>query len=239
MPLGVVAHAPDGRFDIDTMQARARAWGGLVGVDLAVDASCEQPFDWSEGGWRWPTGHSHPDGARFHVVVVDYGTKRNILRSLVSIGARVTLVPARASAEQILAYAPDGIVLSNGPGDPAATAEYAAPVVRQLIKSGTPVFGICLGHQLLALAMGGATRKMDQGHHGANHPVKDLASGQVEIVSMNHGFTVPRESLPDGLTETYVSLFTGTNAGLPLTRRPVSPTPTHPTHPPHPPPSPH
>jgi carbamoyl-phosphate synthase small subunit len=162
------------------------------------------------------------------VVVVDYGTKRNILRCLVSIGARVTVVPATASAEQILSYTPDGIVLSNGPGDPAATARYTAPVIREIIASGTPTFGICLGHQLLALAMGGMTRKMDQGHHGANHPVKDIANGRVQIVSMNHGFTVVRESLPAGLTETHVSLFDGTNAGLQLADRPVFSVQHHP-----------
>jgi carbamoyl-phosphate synthase small subunit len=228
MPLGVVAHAPDGRFDIDALVRQARAWGGLVGVDLAKDASCAEPFDWAEGWWQWPHGHSHPDGARFHVVVVDYGTKRNILRSLVSIGARVTVAPASASAEQIMALRPDGVVLSNGPGDPAATAEHAAPVIRQLIDSGTPLLGICLGHQLLALALGGTTRKMDQGHHGANHPVKELASGRVQIVSMNHGFTVARENLPAGLTETHVSLFDGTNAGLALADRPVFSVQHHP-----------
>jgi carbamoyl-phosphate synthase small subunit len=228
MPLGVMAHAPDGRFDIDALIARARAWDGLIGLDLAKDASCEAAFDWSEGSWRWPHGHAQPTDARFHVVVVDYGVKRNILRSLVSIGARVTVAPAGASAEEILALAPDGIVLSNGPGDPAATAHYAAPVIRRLIDSGIPMFGICLGHQLLALALGGTTLKMDQGHHGANHPVKDLASGQVQIVSMNHGFTVDRESLPSGLSETHVSLFDGTNAGLALAGAPVFSVQHHP-----------
>jgi carbamoyl-phosphate synthase small subunit len=228
MPLGIVAHAPDGRFDVDALVARAKGWNGLVGLDLAKDASCEDAFDWSEGAWCWPDGHGQLEDARFHVVVIDYGTKRNILRSLVSIGARVTVVPATASAEMVLAHEPDGIVLSNGPGDPAATAEYAAPVIRQIIASGTPTFGICLGHQLLALALGGTTRKMDQGHHGANHPVKELANGSVQIVSMNHGFTVARESLPTGLTETHVSLFDGTNSGLQLTDRPVFSVQHHP-----------
>ena len=228
MPSGVVAHAPDGKFDIDSLIARARAWSGLIGLDLAKEASSETRFDWPEGTWRWPDGHAHPSNARFHVVVVDYGTKRNILRSLVAIGARVTVVPANASAGEILALTPDGVVLSNGPGDPAATAAHAAPVIRQLIDSKVPVFGICLGHQLLALALGAKTRKMDQGHHGANHPVKDLASGRVEIVSMNHGFTVDRETLPAGLAETHVSLFDGTNAGLALAGAPVFSVQHHP-----------
>ncbi|HEY2482158.1 MAG TPA: glutamine-hydrolyzing carbamoyl-phosphate synthase small subunit, partial [Caulobacteraceae bacterium] len=228
MPSGVIAHAPDGRFDINALIARARAWSGLIGLDLAKDASCDEAFDWPEGSWRWPHGHAQPTNARFHVVVVDYGTKRNILRSLIAIGARVTVSPASASGDEILAMAPDGVVLSNGPGDPAATAEHAAPVIRRLIDSGTPVFGICLGHQLLALAMGGATRKMDQGHHGANHPVKDLTTGKVEIVSMNHGFTVDRDSLPEAVTETHVSLFDGTNAGLAMKDRPVFSVQHHP-----------
>ncbi|MGH7024498.1 MAG: glutamine-hydrolyzing carbamoyl-phosphate synthase small subunit [Caulobacteraceae bacterium] len=227
MPLGVVAHAPDGKFDLGALVARARAWSGLVGLDLAKDASASAPFNWDEGGWSWPRGYGLGSGAR-HVVVVDYGVKRNILRSLVAIGARVSVAPATAGAAEILARRPDGIVLSNGPGDPAATAEYAAPVIRELVASGVPLFGICLGHQLLALALGGTTEKMEQGHHGANHPVKDLATGQVEIVSMNHGFTVARETLPPGLTETHVSLFDGSNAGLAVEGRPVFSVQHHP-----------
>ncbi|HEY1415026.1 MAG TPA: glutamine-hydrolyzing carbamoyl-phosphate synthase small subunit [Caulobacteraceae bacterium] len=227
MPLGIVAHAPDGKFDVDALIERARAWAGLVGLDLAKDASAEKPFEWDEGVWSWPHGHGAGEGKR-HVVVVDYGVKRNILRSLVSIGARVSVAPANASAEEILARKPDGIVLSNGPGDPSATAEYAAPVIRKLVESGVPVFGICLGHQMLALALGARTEKMAQGHHGANHPVQDLATGQVEIVSMNHGFTVARDSLPANLKETHVSLFDGTNAGLAIDGRPVFSVQHHP-----------
>ena len=227
MPLGVVAHAPDGKLNVDGLVERARAWSGLVGLDLAKDASAETPFDWKEGAWSWPHGYGQGDGRR-HVVVVDYGVKRNILRSLVSIGARVSVAPANATAEEILARKPDGIVLSNGPGDPAATAKYAAPMIRTLVDSGVPVFGICLGHQMLALAMGGKTEKMDQGHHGANHPVQDLATGQVEIVSMNHGFTVARDSLPPILQETHVSLFDGSNAGLAVEGRPVFSVQHHP-----------
>jgi carbamoyl-phosphate synthase small subunit len=229
MPHGVVAHAPDGAFDLTALAERARAWPGLEGLDLALPASTLQPFEWSEGLWSWPEGYAAPaaDPDR-HVVVVDFGVKRNILRALASTGARVTVVPAGTPARDILARRPAGIVLANGPGDPAATADYAVPEIRALVESGVPMLGICLGHQLLALAMGAKTIKMDQGHHGANHPVKDLGTGRVEIVSMNHGFTVDRESLPNTLEETHVSLFDGSNAGLRLKGRPVFSVQHHP-----------
>jgi carbamoyl-phosphate synthase small subunit len=229
MPHAVIAHAPDGRFDIDALVAQARAWDGLVGLDLAKDATCLQPFTFDEGLWDWPEGYAKPAPApKYEVVVLDYGIKRNILRALTSIGARATVVPASTTAEEILARNPDGILLSNGPGDPAATGAYAVPEIRKLVDSGKPVFGICLGHQMLALALGAKTTKMDQGHHGANHPVKDLTTGKVEIVSMNHGFTVDRDSLPTPVQETHVSLFDGTNAGIALKDRPVFSVQHHP-----------
>jgi carbamoyl-phosphate synthase small subunit len=228
MPNAVIAHNPDGKFDLDALVEKARAWPGILGLDLAKDASCLQPFSFEEGLWRWPEGYVKPGEAKYEIVVIDYGIKRNILRSLNSVGAHVTVVPAATSAEDILARNPDGVVLSNGPGDPAATGEYAVPEIKKLVDSGKPVFGICLGHQMLALAMGGRTRKMDQGHHGANHPVKDLTTGKVEIVSMNHGFTVDRDSLPAPVQETHVSLFDGTNAGLALKDRPVFSVQHHP-----------
>lgn len=229
MPHGVIAHNPEGRFDLEALVARAREWHGLVGLDLAKDASCLQPFVYDEGLWTWPAGYAGPaNPPRYEVVVLDYGVKRNILRALNSIGARVTVVPASTSAEDILARKPDGVLLSNGPGDPAATGEYAVPVIRNLIDSGVPMFGICLGHQMMARALGAKTVKMEQGHHGSNHPVKDLTTGKVEIVSMNHGFTVDRETLPEPVMETHVSLFDGTNAGIALKDRPVFSVQHHP-----------
>jgi carbamoyl-phosphate synthase small subunit len=228
MPNAVIAHSPEGAFDLDALVEKARAWPGILGLDLAKDASCLQPFTFDEGLWRWPEGYAKAGQPKYEVVVLDYGIKRNILRSLTSVGAHVTVVPATTSAEDVLARNPDGVVLSNGPGDPAATGEYAVPEIKKLIDSGKPVFGICLGHQMMALAMGGRTKKMDQGHHGANHPVKDLTTGKVEIVSMNHGFTVDRDSLPAPVQETHVSLFDGTNAGLALKDRPVFSVQHHP-----------
>ena len=228
MPHGVIAHAPDGRFDLDALVAKAKAWSGLEGLDLAKDASCLQPFTYDEGLWTWPEGYAKAGQPKYEVVVLDYGVKRNILRALTSVGARATVVPASTSADDILARKPDGVLLSNGPGDPAATGAYAVPEIRKLVDSGVPVFGICLGHQMLSLALGARTVKMDQGHHGANHPVKDLTTGKVEIVSMNHGFTVDRDSLPDPVVETHVSLFDGTNAGIALRDRPVFSVQHHP-----------
>jgi carbamoyl-phosphate synthase small subunit len=229
MPHAVIAHSPEGRFDLDALVAKAKAWSGLEGLDLAKDASCLQPFVYDEGLWSWPEGYAEPAATpKYEVVVVDYGVKRNILRALTSVGARATVVPASTSAEDILARKPDGVLLSNGPGDPAATGQYAVPQIMKLVESGTPVFGICLGHQMLSLALGAKTVKMEQGHHGANHPVKDLTTGKVEIVSMNHGFTVERASLPEPVVETHVSLFDGTNAGIALKDRPVFSVQHHP-----------
>jgi carbamoyl-phosphate synthase small subunit len=228
MPHAVIAHHPEGRFDLDALVAQAKAWGGLEGLDLAKEASCLQPFVYDEGLWTWPEGYAKPGTPKYEVVVVDYGVKRNILRALTSVGARATVVPASTSAAEILARKPHGVLLSNGPGDPAATGEYAVPMIQGLLGAGLPVFGICLGHQMLSLALGAKTVKMEQGHHGANHPVKDLTTGKVEIVSMNHGFTVDRESLPEPVVETHVSLFDGTNAGIALKDRPVFSVQHHP-----------
>ncbi|GAA0610277.1 glutamine-hydrolyzing carbamoyl-phosphate synthase small subunit [Brevundimonas kwangchunensis] len=227
-PHAVIAHDPDGNFDLDALVAQAKAWTGLVGLDLAKPASTLQAFEWDEGLWDWLEGHPRVDATDRSVVVIDYGVKRNILRALASTGAKITVVPATTTAEEVLARNPDGVVLSNGPGDPAATGEYAVPEIRKLVESGKPLFGICLGHQMLALALGAKTVKMDQGHHGANHPVKDLTTGKVEIVSMNHGFTVDRDSLPDAVEETHVSLFDGTNCGIALKGRPVFSVQHHP-----------
>ena len=228
MPKGTLTHAPDGLIDVAALRARAEDWPGLEGLDLAKDVTTRQAYQADETAWRWNAGYGHQTAAARHVVAIDYGIKRNILRRLASAGCRVTVVPAETGAEDILARKPDGVFLSNGPGDPAATGRYAVPVIRRLIDTGLPVFGICLGHQMLGLALGGRTVKMHQGHHGANHPVKDLATGKVEIVSMNHGFAVERESLPKTVVETHVSLFDGTNCGLALRDRPVFSVQYHP-----------
>ena len=227
MPNAVIAHEPSGRFDLGALKREAKAWSGLVGMDLVPMVTTAQRFTWQETPWRWGEGYGERDGAEFNVVAIDYGIKRNILRQLAGNRCSVTVVPATTSAADILALKPDGIFLSNGPGDPAATGEYAVPVLRTLIER-KPLFGICLGHQMLALAVGGKTVKMHQGHHGANHPVKDLATGKVEITSMNHGFAVERSSLPAGAVETHVSLFDGSNCGLALKGRPVFSVQYHP-----------
>ncbi len=228
MPNGVIAHDPTGTFDIAALKREAAAWPGLEGMDLAKDVTARQTWTLDEQRWQWDNGYAPLGKQRFNIVVIDYGVKRNILRSLTSIGAKLTVVPAHTSYDDIARLRPDGVVLSNGPGDPAATGVYAGPVIRKIVDLGLPVFGICLGHQMLALALGAKTKKMHQGHHGANHPVKDLATGKVEIVSMNHGFTVDTATLPKSVKQTHISLFDGTNCGLSLEGRPVFSVQYHP-----------
>jgi carbamoyl-phosphate synthase small subunit len=229
-PTVVIAHRADGQFDIAALRQMAAEWPGLEGMDLAKEVSREQLETWSDGKWELGAGYrlGGDDPKRPHVVAVDYGAKRNIFRSLVEAGAKVTILPATASFDEAMSHEPDGFFLSNGPGDPAATGAYAIPVIRQMLDSGKPVFGICLGHQLLALAVGGKTAKMFQGHRGANHPVKRLEDGRVEITSMNHGFAVERDGLPNNVRETHVSLFDGSNCGLELTDRPAFSVQYHP-----------
>ena len=229
MPNAVIAHDPAGKFDLAKLKAEAAKWPGLEGLDLAKEVTCGQSYAWDEQAWAWDQkSYARQSAPEFHVVAVDYGVKLNILRCLASAGCRVTVVPATASAADILARKPDGVFLSNGPGDPAATGTYAVPIITALVASGLPVFGICLGHQMLGLALGATTAKMKQGHHGANHPVKDHTTRKVEITSMNHGFAVNSASLPKTVQETHVSLFDGSNCGLQLTGKPVFSVQYHP-----------
>jgi len=228
-PHVALAHDPEGKFDIEALVAKARKFPGLVGVDLAKGVTCAQSYRWDEMRWAWPEGYSRRTSPGRRVVAIDYGAKRNILRCLASAGCDVTVLPATATAEDVLALEPEGLFLSNGPGDPAATGEYAVPMIRGVLdRSDMPVFGICLGHQMLALALGARTIKMNHGHHGANHPVKDVETGKVEITSMNHGFTVDTQTLPVGVIETHVSLFDGSNCGIRMTDRPVFSVQYHP-----------
>lgn len=228
-PHVAIAHDPDGNFDIEALIAKARGFSGLEGLDLAKDVTCSESYKWDEMRWAWPDGYPKQDKPRHKVVALDFGAKRNILRCLASAGCDVTVLPATATAEEVLAHNPDGVFLSNGPGDPAATGEYAVPMIKTILDTtDLPVFGICLGHQMLALALGARTIKMNHGHHGANHPVKDNDTGKVEITSMNHGFAVDAASLPEGVLETHVSLFDGSNCGIRMETRPVFSVQYHP-----------
>jgi carbamoyl-phosphate synthase small subunit len=227
-PHALLAHAADGIFDTDALLTKARAFKGLEGLDLAKEVTCKQSYHWDELRWDWSKGYTARTVKQHKVIAIDYGAKRNILRSLASVGCDIVVLPATSTAEEVLAHKPDGVFLSNGPGDPAATGKYAVPMIGEILKAELPVFGICLGHQMLALALGATTVKMNHGHHGANHPVKDQETGKVEITSMNHGFAVDAQSLPDGVIETHVSLFDGSNCGIRLKDHPVYSVQYHP-----------
>ena len=228
-PHVAMEHNPDGNFDVAALVAKARAFPGLEGLDLAKDVTCAQSYRWDEMRWAWPEGYTKQADPKHKVVALDYGAKRNILRCLASAGCDVTVLPATATAEEVLAHNPDGVFLSNGPGDPSATGAYAVPMIQTILnETKLPMFGICLGHQMLALAVGAKTIKMNHGHHGANHPVKEIETGKVEITSMNHGFAVDSQSLPTGVLETHVSLFDGSNCGIRLAERPVFSVQQHP-----------
>ncbi|MFU1478999.1 glutamine-hydrolyzing carbamoyl-phosphate synthase small subunit [Roseovarius sp. C7] len=227
-PHVALAHDPEGNFDTDALVEQARAFSGLEGLDLALDVTCAQSYRWDEMRWAWPDGYPRQTAPQHKVVAIDFGAKRNILRCLASAGCDVTVLPATATAAEVLAHDPDGVFLSNGPGDPAATGAYAVPMIKGVLEAGKPMFGICLGHQMLALALGAKTIKMNHGHHGANHPVKDNETGKVEITSMNHGFAVDSQSLPKGVIETHVSLFDGSNCGIRMQDRPVFSVQHHP-----------
>lgn len=227
-PHVAIQYSTSGDFDLDDLLAKAKGFAGLEGLDLAKEVTCAQSYSWDEMRWAWPDGYPKRTEKGRKVVAIDYGAKRNILRCLASAGCDVTVLPATATAAEVMAHNPEGVFLSNGPGDPAATGEYAVPMIQSILGENIPVFGICLGHQMLALALGAKTLKMNHGHHGANHPVKDNTTGKVEITSMNHGFAVDSQSLPDGVEETHISLFDGSNCGIQMTGRPVFSVQHHP-----------
>ena len=228
MPNAVIAHAPDGKFDIAALKKQAKEWPGIDGMDLVPGVTTAQSYKWNETTWKLGEGYGEAKNTKFKVVAIDYGVKRNILRLLADAGCEVTVVPATMPADDILAMKPDGVFLSNGPGDPAETGKYSVPVIKKILEAKVPTFGICLGHQMLALAVGAKTAKMHQGHHGANHPVKDFTTDKVEIVSMNHGFAVDPKTLPANAVETHRSLFDGSNCGIALTDRPAFSVQHHP-----------
>jgi len=228
MPNAVIAHEPSGEFDRAALLAQAKAWPGIDGMDLVPSVTSAQRYDWDQTSWTLEGGYGKGGETKYRVVAIDYGVKRNILRLLADAGCAVVVVPATTSAEDILALKPDGVFLSNGPGDPAETGKYAVPTIQALLRARTPIFGICLGHQMLGLAVGARTIKMPQGHHGANHPVKDFTTDKVEIVSMNHGFAIDAASLPDNARVTHVSLFDGSNCGIALADRPAFSVQHHP-----------
>lgn len=224
----VIAHDAKGEFDFDSLKKKAKEWSGLEGLDLAKTVGHGQDKPWSEKPWVWDEGYSNSTETKYHIVAMDFGVKRNILRLMADLGCKVTILPATATADEVLSHKPDGVFLSNGPGDPAATGEYSVKAIQDILKTDIPIFGICLGHQMLALALGAKTKKMHQGHHGANHPVKDHTTNKVEIVSMNHGFAVDADTFPAGVKETHVSLFDGSNCGLAVDGKPVFSVQHHP-----------
>lgn len=228
MPNAVIAHDPDGKFDLDALKKQAAAWPGIDGMDLVPGVTAEKDFCWAETTWKLGSGYGAQEKTAYKVVALDFGVKRNILRLLAEAGCEVKVVPATTPAEEILALKPDGVFLSNGPGDPAETGKYAVPTIQRILEAKIPTFGICLGHQMMALAVGAKTSKMHQGHHGANHPVKDFTTQKVEIVSMNHGFAVDPQTLPANAVETHRSLFDGSNCGIALTDRPAFSVQHHP-----------
>jgi carbamoyl-phosphate synthase small subunit len=228
-PHVAIEHNPEGNFNIQKLLEAARSFTGLEGLDLAKDVTINESYAWNEERWSWPNGYSNKNNNAKKVVAIDFGAKRNILRCLTSAGCDVIVLPATATEEEVLALKPQGVFLSNGPGDPAATGEYAVPMIKGILEhEEIPIFGICLGHQMLALALGAKTIKMNHGHHGANHPVKEVSTGKVEITSMNHGFAVDTQSLPENVNETHVSLFDGSNCGIELAGRPVFSVQHHP-----------